>query len=417
MYTDYKLAYVSRLIYPDTAANALQTMKTAAALSLYAGDVFLFVHALTQPEAHIRQQYNITEAPLTIWPMNTPKLPHFINHRGALRVLAYNTAINLNFRFNRRWRGAAGARPVVFVRSRLEGLYWGLLRAYTGLLRDWVFVYELHDLALPIQDAQQVIYDANAKRTRRTVRALQHYDVLLAKTGQLASDVQNLTGGTVQPVVFPNGSALRVAHTPPININPAQGVLGYIGTVDLERGVDDVFAAVRLLPEGWRLRVVGRMLGAARTWLENQLQDSGLADRVEIKAQIGYAEVPAEIDSCDILLAPAGDTMLSNRYRSPLKIFDYMARGKPIIAADVPAHRELLQDGVHALLYRRGAPQHLAEQIKTLIHSPGLAQTLAAQAWLLSADYTYEARARQMLAHIDAAWHEKARRASRSQSR
>ena len=47
------------------------------------------------------------------------------------------------------------------------------------------------------------------------------------------------------------------------------------------------------------------------------------------------------------------------RWMSPLKVFEYMAAGKPILASDIPALREILRDGETALLLPPGEPQSL----------------------------------------------------------
>jgi len=111
--------------------------------------------------------------------------------------------------------------------------------------------------------------------------------------------------------------------------------------------------------------------------------------------------VAAQIDACDIVLQPAGLNTHASRYAAPLKLFDYMARGKPIVAAGVPCHRELLQDGINARIYRPGDPEDLAACIMSLVEHPQQAEAIARTAWEQSADYTYDARARQILDMIE----------------
>ena len=90
---------------------------------------------------------------------------------------------------------------------------------------------------------------------------------------------------------------------------------------------------------------MGRVHDSYETTLARYRAEPVLTSRIQVEPPVSYADVTAEIDSLDIALAPAGDTAHSNRYRSPLKLFDYMARGKPIVASDVSCHREVLQDG------------------------------------------------------------------------
>ena len=89
----YKFAYVSRLIYPNPAANALQTLQMAAALARQAGDTHLFVHDLHASEGQIRQQYAIGETPLRIWRLHAKYWPSHIYESGKARFLTYNSAV------------------------------------------------------------------------------------------------------------------------------------------------------------------------------------------------------------------------------------------------------------------------------------------------------------------------------------
>ena len=71
-------------------------------------------------------------------------------------------------------------------------------------------------------------------------------------------------------------------------------------------------------------------------------------------------------------------------------------RGKPIVAADVPCHHELFQDGENAILYRVD-PQHLADRITYLANNPDQAERIARAGWEQSVDYTYSRRAEKIL--------------------
>jgi len=132
-------------------------------------------------------------------------------------------------------------------------------------------------------------------------------------------------------------------------------VLGYIGTIDQYRGVNVILDAMRLLPKNYILRLVGRVRqerGVDPNWLTNYMDEPLLAGRVELINAVPIQKVAEEIDRCDLLLQPASHDMIDSRYASPLKSYDYMMRGKPIIAADVPGHHELFRNGENAFLYR-----------------------------------------------------------------
>jgi len=71
---------------------------------------------------------------------------------------------------------------------------------------------------------------------------------------------------------------------------------------------------------------------------------SHLADRVRVRRRIGRHETPNYLALADVLMSPRihGDNL-------PLKAFDYLITGKPIVASDIPAHRALFDEGVALL--------------------------------------------------------------------
>jgi len=394
----HKIAYVSRLIYPDPQANALQTIQMAAAFANQNCDAHLFVHDMAETEDQIRQNYAVNYSPLRIWSLHAGHWPSFIYDRSETRFLAYNSAVSAILGFHPEWLFASEQRKVLFVRSRLEFFYWGLLKSYLWWLRDWILAYEAHDLELDTSGDTE-------KRRTRTQNAFANYDLVISVTHSLAEDIQGLTSGAVRCEVVPLCTGLqRLPSLRGVQFSSDHVLLGYIGTVDINHGVGDLFEALKLLPDRYRLRLVGRVRPDIRAHLEQWMIDPAVSGRAEILPPVHYSELAEQIDACDILLSPAGDSMHSRRYRSPLKLFDYMARGKPVIAAGVPSNKELLQDGRNARLYRPGDPEDLAACIMSLADQPGQAEAIARKAWEQSASYTYDARASRILELVDETW-------------
>jgi glycosyltransferase involved in cell wall biosynthesis len=381
----------------------------AAALARQMGDdVHLFVHDLRASEAQIRQQYAIANSPLRIWRLHAKRWPSCIYGSGNARFLTYNSAVAAIFGLHPTWHRVSRQQRVLFVRSRLELLYWGLLRTRLWWMRDWLFVYEAHDLYATLE--AEPSHDGVDGQIARMSRALANYDLVICMTASLKNDIEALTLGAVRPVVLSLASGIPRLHDGPraiVNDSTKRAVLGYVGTVDRTHGVDQILRALYFLPDGIRLRIVGRLSeeGDARgapAWLSDLISDPCIAKKVEFCPPVSYSQVAEEIDKCDLMLLPAGASPHRSRYVAPLKLFDYMARGKPIIAAGVPAHLELLQDGINARLYRPGDAEHLAACIMAIVHQPEQAEAIARTAWEQSARYTYDARARCILDLLDA---------------
>lgn len=399
------VAYVSRIVYPDPAANSIQTIQMAAALADFNEDTCLFVHDLSAPEAEIRREYGIDHSRLKIWSLHTRRWPGLVYNQATLRFMTYNSSVAAILSFHPAWRSVAAESKVLFVRSRLETQYWGLVRPYLPFLRDWLWVCELHDLiggdADTTSETSQTIA---ARRAQRMARALESFDLVITVNQALADDLTQQTQGRVQAQVTPLCSGLpRLPQPPVISHSQDRVIIGYFGTVDLAHGIDTAVQALEYLPERFVLRLTGRIREDARPWVEVGAQTG----RVECVGAVPYAQMAEEVDRCHLALVPAGNTVHATRYRSPLKIFDAMLRGKAILAADVPCHRELLSEGENAVFFRSGDPKDLANRILALADHPLEIERIATTAWEDSGAYTYPSRAQTLLTQMKEARYRK----------
>ena len=111
------------------------------------------------------------------------------------------------------------------------------------------------------------------------------------------------------------------------------------------------------------------------------------------------------ISAADILLIPPslhpleefGSTVL------PLKLFLYLAAGRPILAGDAPDVREVLRDGYNAVLCQPDSLNDLVNAIDLLIKDEAFATRIAAQALEDSRSLTWDHRARAIAEAVQAA--------------
>ena len=82
-----------------------------------------------------------------------------------------------------------------------------------------------------------------------------------------------------------------------------------------------------------------------------------------------------------------------NKYRSPGKLFEYMASGSPIVCADYPVLKEVVTHGETALMVERDNPDALVEGILRLKNDPDLGSRIAQNARREVEQYTWPARA------------------------
>jgi glycosyltransferase involved in cell wall biosynthesis len=182
--------------------------------------------------------------------------------------------------------------------------------------------------------------------------------------------------------VIPNGinEALFAAAPTPAQAKAALGygdelILGFTGFVRDWHGVDRVlqWMATAAAPANAQLLVVGD--GPARAALQALAQRLNLAQRVRFTGLVPRADVPAYVAAFDIALQPA-----VTAYASPLKLFEYLALGKAIVAPRLPNIEEVLSHGHNAALFEEADPNGLARMLTLLSQDADLRRSLGAQA-------------------------------------
>ncbi len=170
-------------------------------------------------------------------------------------------------------------------------------------------------------------------------------------------------------------------------------VLGFVGFVRDWHGLDTVIRGMAAHPD---MRVVFAVVGEgpAKPALQALATGLGVAERVRFTGLVAHEKVPATVSAFDIALQPR-----SVDYASPLKIFDYMAAGRAIVAPDKPNIREVLEDGRTALLFDPERPEAMWEAVARLLGEPQLRRRLgqAARAELQARDYTWRGNAARIV--------------------
>jgi glycosyltransferase involved in cell wall biosynthesis len=111
--------------------------------------------------------------------------------------------------------------------------------------------------------------------------------------------------------------------------------------------------------------------GPARDALEKRAMTLNVTNRLTITGVVGRDDVAAHVAAFDIALQPAVVD-----YASPLKLFEYMALGRPVVAPAQPNIMEILTDGENALLFDPRDPRGLGSAVERLSRDPGLRQRI-----------------------------------------
>jgi glycosyltransferase involved in cell wall biosynthesis len=127
-----------------------------------------------------------------------------------------------------------------------------------------------------------------------------------------------------------------------------------------------------------------------RSELENVLSRRALSSRVIFTGLVAHEQVPDIIRQFDMALAPYPQ-LEHAFYFSPLKLFEYMACGVPVVAAALGQITELLQDGETGMLYPPGDMETLAERCSELLSNGALhARVGKAAAELVLSRFTWD---------------------------
>jgi len=196
--------------------------------------------------------------------------------------------------------------------------------------------------------------------------------------------------------VLHNGVNLKNFSAEPDGPRP-EGVvtIGFVGFVHEWHGLDTVIAGLAAMREQGSVRLIVAGEGPIRASLEQQAQALGVAALVQFIGLQQRAAIPGLLRRFDIAVQPR-----AVRYASPLKLFEYMACGRAIVAPDQPNIREILTHEETALLFDPDDPAAMWEAIRRLAADAQLRERLgrAARAALEARDYTWDGNAAKVTA-------------------
>lgn len=190
---------------------------------------------------------------------------------------------------------------------------------------------------------------------------------------------------TARTVLAPNGvNTERITARRPGRRHLDYLTVAFVGTLKPWHGVPGLLHAVALAnahtaqPElRWKVRIIGD--GPGRADLERLAASLGVD--TEFAGAVPPAAVPGLLQECDAAAAPyppgaAGQ----DDYFSPLKVYEYLAAGMPIIASAEGQIPSIIDDGRTGILVPPGEPEPLAAALIRLAEDPGLRERLGDQA-------------------------------------
>jgi len=216
------------------------------------------------------------------------------------------------------------------------------------------------------------------------------------KFANLGFKTDNLV--TIRDAVNPEEFAINISMTEARNhvkLPLDKKIVVYSGQLFEWKGVANLIIAAQDLPLDVLVVVVG---GGDEEIARLVLLDRN--GRVEFIGWRKHSLIPLYLRAADLLVLPnKKDGDLSEFYTSPLKMFEYMAAGKPIIATDLPSLREVLNEQ-NAFFVVPGDSVALARGITMVLNNAMLADRISRQALQEVKNYTWDIRAQQILDFI-----------------
>lgn len=368
-----KLIYLADIRFPMERANGIQTIETCHALARRGVEVELVIR---------RSDARSDEACLAYFGLE----PH-----PKLELRRVRAAGRLGFLLR--------AVPLMLASDRNDVLYTRdlILADLATKLADAAVIYEVHTVAAIFAEERAQMYEdaappSSRKLTRldaREKRVVDNATGIITITAALLGALVARHGAIAHSLVAPDGCRAAEAMPPA----PAHGKVMYIGQLYPWKGVDVIVEAMKEVPGGELVIVGGLPPEPDLERVKRLATELDLAARIRFEGFVPPPELDSEKRQASVFVIPNLDSTTARLFTSPLKLFEAMVSGRPIVASDLPSIREVLEDGVNALLVPAGDPRAFAAAINKLLAEPDLAKRLASRAFEDVKAFSWDRRA------------------------
>lgn len=362
--------------FPSEKAASLFAAKSAEAFQAEGCDVTLIVpRRFNSLKADYQTLYNIQHSFRVVYLPTADLVPFGIlqglSFRLSLFVFSVMTSLYLRFR--------AGEDDIVYSNETLPLLY-----APSRLDR---LVYELHDYPEKSLDMYRALFNRVSHVLITNKWKLEKFRVDFPENADKAFFEPN----AVSLDQFSSSVSRRDARKT-LGLEMQGKIAVYTGHLYSWKGANTFAEALRLTPD-----IMGYFVGGTEKDVVEFRSRYGNLKNAHIMGHRPHTEVPLWQRAADVLVLPnTAKEAISAYYTSPMKLFEYMASGTPIVASDLPSIREVADD-TRAVLVASDNPRALAEGIQRA-SIEGAPKALNARAWV--EEHTWGKRARRILSYI-----------------
>ncbi|TSC59221.1 MAG: group 1 glycosyl transferase [Candidatus Peregrinibacteria bacterium Greene0416_19] len=381
-----RIAYVTHTRFPTEKAHGMQVAQVCHALSRLGHQVTLVTPTVENsihedPHAYYGLPHSFDVLTLEHFDARTsPWVPGFLHFRVSMR--AYRRELARYF---------ASEKPdLIYARSPL---------LLSELLATGVpVILELHSLPR----VGRWIFVRNCHRCRSVVcltsllkHELQSWGVKEENT-IVEGDAVDLDRFRDPVPLYEAKEQWKLPRTAP--------VIAYVGTLvtqnTIEKGVPELIEAFVLLQKKG-IKFFGWIVGGPHEWVETykaRAKELGIDAHIRFEGAIRVEKVPSALSAVDVCVYPAPRSAhpYFTRDTSPLKLFEYMAAEKPIVCADLPPLRDVVDEKLVEFC-EPGDAQSLAHAIGKVLKNPDAAREKARRAFLAMGGRTWEKRMKRIL--------------------
>lgn len=217
-------------------------------------------------------------------------------------------------------------------------------------------------------------------------RVFRQADLLLPVSSKLKDDLIRLGYDQKKILVSPN--AVDLSYFPryslksegimkKLNISPTDTVIGFVGSFAPWHRVDILLDACTKLTNTGDHSITLLLIGDGATRAEMEQAAKRLPPNIKatFTGFVPHDELAGHISVMDIAVMPH-----SNDYGSPMKVFEYMALGKAVVAPDFSPLRDAINDGDDGLLFPPEDAEDLKDKLALLISEDRLRESIGKQA-------------------------------------
>ncbi|MDT0689836.1 glycosyltransferase family 4 protein [Salegentibacter sp. F188] len=175
-------------------------------------------------------------------------------------------------------------------------------------------------------------------------------------------------------------------------------ILGYVGTLDFHKKIVDLVEVFHELTEIYKdlqLVIIGD--GPALDQIINRIEDLELTDNVILKGWVNHNDINEHLNCFNLAIHHSAQT-----YMNPLKIFEYLAAGLPVLAPDIPSVRRIFQNEID-LLITGDKKKDIKDNLEMLIQNPQMRERFSRNKNLkrsLEKNYTWKRYAENIIIKI-----------------